>query len=163
MIIGHRGRFVKPLLRASRLNRPDFRDARRPWCGHLLVHRSGLVAFHEVALVTVSVEQRFQFRLRNARQHGGTGDLIPVQVQDRQHGAVARRIQKFIRMPAGGAGASLGFAIAHHAAGQQTGIVEHRAIGMQHRIPKLAAFVDRTRRFRRSVARNAARKRKLAE
>ena len=45
----------------------------------------------------------------------------------------------------------------------QVGIVERRAIGMHQRVAELAAFVDRSRRFRRGVARNAAGKGELPE
>ena len=50
----------------------------------------GLVAFDEVGLVAVAAEERFQFLVADARQDGRTGDLVAVEVQDRQHGAVAR-------------------------------------------------------------------------
>ena len=45
----------------------------------------------------------------------------------------------------------------------QVGIVERGAIGMHQRVAELAAFVDRARRFRRGVARNAAGKGELPE
>ena len=45
----------------------------------------------------------------------------------------------------------------------RSGIVEYRAIGVQQRVTQFAAFVDGAGRFRRGVAGNSARKRKLLE
>ena len=93
----------------------------------------------------------------------GFGDLVSVQVQDGQHGAVARRVEELVGVPAGGQRAGLGFAIADHAAGHQIGIIEDRAMGMQQRVAEFAALVDGAGRFRRDVAGDAAGKRKLRE
>ncbi len=100
---------------------------------HLLVHGFGLVAFDEVALVAVAGEKRFEFGVRDAREHGGTGDFVAVEMEDRENGAVARGVEEFVGVPGGGAGAGLGFAIADDAAGEEVGVVEDRAIGVDAR------------------------------
>ena len=94
---------------------------------HELVHLNRVVALDEMRRVTVASEERFQFVLRNARQHGGAGDLVAVQVQNGQHGAVVDRIEKFVRVPARGERAGLGFAIADDTSDEQVGIVQRRA------------------------------------
>ena len=66
-------------------------------------------------------------------------------------------------MPARGERAGLRLAIADHAAGEEIGIVEHRAVGVQERIAELSPFVDGARRLGRDVAGNAAGKRELRE
>ena len=101
--------------------------------------------------------------MRNTGQHCGSGDLVSVEMQNRQHRAIARGIEKLIRMPARRAGPGLCFAVAHHAAGKQIRIIKHRAIRVQHGVTQFAAFVDRPGRFGRGMARDATRKRKLPE
>jgi len=48
-------------------------------------------------------------------------------MQDRQNCAVGGRIEELVGMPGRGQRAGLGFAIAHDAGDDETGIVEHRA------------------------------------
>ena len=57
----------------------------------------------------------------------------------------------------------LGLAVADDAGDDQIGIVEGGAIGVDERVAEFAALVDRARRLRRGVARNAAGKRELPE
>ncbi len=130
---------------------------------HRLVHRCGLVPFHEIRLIPVTSQQIRQFVFGDARQHRWPRDLVPVQVQNGDYRAIERRIQKLVGMPTGGQRAGLGFTIANDAAGKQVGIVENRAIGVQQRVPQFAALVDGTRRFRRRMAGNTTGKRKLTE
>ena len=104
-----------------------------------------------------------QLLVGHAAEHGGIADLVPVQVQDRQHGAVALGVQEFIGLPAGGQGAGLGLAVAHGDRGDQVGVIEHRAEGVGDGIAQLAALVDGTGGFRRDVAGDAAGEGKLLE
>ena len=163
MIMGQRGRALNPLARASRWMRRMSATtassvAAMSWC---ILRR--VVALDEIRLVTVAAEERFQFVMRNARQHGRAGNLVAVQMQNRQHGAVVDRIEKFVRVPARGERAGLRFAIADDAGDEQVGIVERRAEGVRQRIAQFAALVNRTRRLRRDVTRNAAGKGELLE
>ena len=123
------------------------------------VHR--VVAGQDVGRVAVALEQLSQLVLGDARQDGRVGDLIAVQVQDRDHHAVADRVEEFVRVPAGGQRPGLGFAVADHAENFEVRIVEGRAISVCERIPKLATFVNGAGGFRRIMAGNAARKREL--
>ncbi len=130
---------------------------------HQLVHRLRVVALDEMRDVAVAAEQRFEFLVRDAREHGRIGDLVAIEVQDRQHGAVVDRIEELVGVPARRHRAGLGLAVADDAGDDQARVVEGRAVGMRHRIAKLAALVDRARRLRRDVARNAAGERELGE
>ena len=49
----------------------------------------GLVARDEVRLPAVARQQALQLLARDARENGRIGDLVAIQVQDRQHRAVA--------------------------------------------------------------------------
>ena len=131
--------------------------------GHLLVHADGIVAFEEVRRVAVAAEQRFEFVLRDAREHRGIGDLVAVEMEDRQDRAVFRGIQKFVGVPAGGARSGFGFAVADDAGDDQIGIVVRRAVGVEQRVAELAAFVNRAGSFGRNVAGNSVGPGKLAE
>ena len=121
------------------------------------------MAVYEVRIISVAAQQLRQFIVRDARQHRGPGDLVAVQVKNRKHRAIARGIEEFVGVPAGGQRAGLRFAVADHATGDQAGIVENRAVGVQQRITQLAAFMNGAGRFRRGVAGDAARKRELLE
>ncbi len=105
----------------------------------------GLAALDEVRLVAVALEELVQLVLRDAREEAGVGDLVAVQVQDRQHGAVADRVEELVAVPAGGQRAGLGLAVADDAGDDQVGIVERGAEGVRERVTELAAFVDASR------------------
>ena len=161
-IIGQRGRSVAALARA-RLDRGDVADHLVERLGHELVHRGRVVALDEVGLVAVADEQRAQLVVRDARQHGRVGDLVAVEVQDREHRAVARRVDELVGVPAGRQRTGLGLAVAHDAADEQVGVVERRSVGVDQRVAELAALVDRARRLGRDVAGDAAREGELPE
>ena len=125
-IIGQRGRSALPLARASLLDRADLRDGLVQGRGHLLVHLVGVGALDEVGRVAVAAEQRLQFLVADARQDGGVGDLVAVEVEDRQHRAVAHRVDELVGMPGGGERPGLGLAVAHDAGDDQFRVVEAR-------------------------------------
>ena len=127
------------------------------------MHQGGVVALDEERLVSVADEQRPQLVCRDARQDGRVGDLVAVEMQDRQHRAVAHRAQELVGVPGGRQRPGLGLAIADDAGHHQVGIVEGRAEGVRQRVAEFAALMDRARHVGRRVARNAARKRELAE
>jgi hypothetical protein len=66
------------------------------------VHRSGFVAFDEEWRVAVGVKERLQLVVRQAAEDGRAGDLVAVEVQDRQHGAVVHGVEELVRVPARG-------------------------------------------------------------
>ena len=81
---------------------PDLCDHLVEGGRHELVHLGGVVAFDEVGLVTIALEEFLQFAMADAGQDGGAGDLVAVEVQDGQDGAVAGGVQELIGVPTGG-------------------------------------------------------------
>ena len=59
---------------------------------HQLVHFRGIVPFNEIRSVAIAAEQLIKLLMADPGQHGGIGDLIAVQVQDRQDGAIRGRV-----------------------------------------------------------------------
>ena len=154
------GKSILPRVGLDVANLAERRFKRRR---HELMHRTRLMPLDEMGLISVAAKQQFKLLMADARQHRRIGDLVAVEVQDRQHGAVTDRIEELVRMPARGHGPRFRFAIAHHRGDDEVGIVEGRAIGVRERIAKLAALVDRAWRLGRDMARNPAGKRELSE
>jgi len=90
--------------------------------GQLLVHALRIVAGDEVRRVAVAAEELVKLVVADAREYRGPGDLVPVEVQDRQHGAVVDRVQELVGVPARGQRPRLGLAVADHAGDQQVGL-----------------------------------------
>ena len=84
-------------------------------------------------------------------------------MQDRQHRAVARRVEKLVGVPRGGQRSGLSLTVADHASHDEIGIVEGGTVCVTERVAELAAFMDRPGCFRCGVAGDAAWKGKLAE
>ena len=132
--------------RASRLDPLDLGDDRVERRGHLLVHRRRARRPRRSTARSRSPRSSFSSSSsRDAREEAGVGDLVAVQVQDRQHRAVARRVEELVRVPAGGERAGLGLAVADDAGDDQVGVVERGAVGVRQRVAELAALVDRAR------------------
>jgi len=86
--------FEKPLFIFLAL--PHCRVERR---GHGLMHQLGLVVLNQVGRPPVAVEQLFQFLMLDAGQDDRVGNLVTVEVQDRQHRTVGDRIEELVGMP----------------------------------------------------------------
>ena len=127
------------------------------------MHCCRIVALDEVRRPTAPAEKLLQLLMLDAGQHGRIADLIAVQMQDRQHGAVGDWIEELIRLPCCRQGARLCLAIADDARDDQLRVIERRAEGMAERIAEFAAFMDGPGGRRRHVTRNAAGKRELLE
>ena len=142
------------------LNLVDDRVERRR---HQLVHRLRVVALDEDTACSRSRGtgcSSSSWLMRASTR--GVGDLVAVEMQDRQHRAVGRRVEELVRVPARRQRAGLRLAVADDAGDDQIGIVERRAVGVRQRIAQLAALVDRAGRLRRDVARDAARETRTA-
>ncbi len=129
----------------------------------LLVHRIRLVARNEDRCMPITLQEGAQLRLRDPGEHGRVGDLVSVQVKDRQHGAVAPGVQELVRVPAGRQRAGLRLAVSDDAEDGEVRVVESRAVGVKERVAQLAAFVYGSGRLGCDVARDAAWKRELPE
>ena len=127
------------------------------------MHRVRVVPFDEMWRVAVAAQQMIELLVTDAGEHGGIGDLVAVQMQDRQDGAVPRRVQELVGVPARCQRSGLGLAIADDAGDDQVRIVERCAIGMRQGIAEFAALVDGAGCLRRDVTGNAAGKRELRE
>ena len=124
--------------------------------GHQLVHRRRIGPPHHPRLVSVAAEELAKLLVPDARQHRRVGDLVAVQVEHRQHGAVARRVEELVRVPARRERPGLRLAVTDDADREEIGVVEDGAERMRERVAELATFVDRAGRLRRGVARDAA-------
>jgi hypothetical protein len=127
------------------------------------VHDPGLVALHEIRPVAVALEELGQLLSGDAGQDGRVGDLVPVQVQDREYDPVTTGMHELVGVPGGGQRPGFRLPVAHHAGDDQVGVVERRPVGVDQRVPQLASLVDRAGRLRRHVGGDPARKAELAE
>jgi len=131
--------------------------------GHALVHDQGIVAFDEIRLVPIPFEECAQPRLGDPRQQGRVRDLVPVQVEDREHRAVADRVEELVRVPARRQRTGLGLAVPDDATDEEIGAVERGTVGVGQRIPKFAAFVDGPRGLGSHATGDTAGERELPE
>ena len=53
------------------------------------MHQLGIVAVHDIGRPTVTFEKIFELLRRNSSEHRGIGDLVAVEMQDRQDSAIA--------------------------------------------------------------------------
>ncbi len=127
------------------------------------MHLFRIASFDEIGRVAIAAEQVFQLLMTDASENAGIGDLVAIEVEDRQNHAVGRWVQEFVGMPARRHRPGLGFAIADDTGNYQVRVVESRSVGMRECIPELAALVNRTGCFRRHVTRYAAGERELRE
>src|SRR5437867_385036 len=82
----------------------------------------------------VAAEQLFQFLAGDSRKERRVGNLVAVEMQDRQHRAVGGRIEELVRMPRGGEWPRLRLAVAHDAGRDEIGVVEHGTERMAERV-----------------------------
>ncbi len=127
------------------------------------MHDERVVAFDEVWFVAVSGQQRFQFFIRYASQNSWVRDLVAVEVQHRQHGPIANRVQEFVGMPRGCKRTGLRLAVADYDCDDEIRIIERCSVAVRDGVPKFAAFVNRTRCLRRAVRADSSGKGKLPE
>ena len=149
--------------RASSLDLADAAERLVERRRHLLVHGARLIALDEDRRVAIALEQIRELLGADAGEHRRIGDLVAVEMQDRQHRAVGRRIEELVSVPGCREWPGLGLAVADDAGNDQPRIVEHRAESVREGIAELAALVDGARRLGGRVARNAAREGELAE
>ena len=114
-------------------------------------------------LVAVAAQQGVELGLGDPGQHGRVGDLVAVEVQDRQDRAVVDRVEELVGVPGRGQRPGLRLAVADHAGDQQIRVVEGGAVGVGEGVAELAALVDRARCLRRDMAGHAAGEGELPE
>ena len=143
---------VEHLIQGVRESSVDFE-------GILTVEASG----DEVRCVPVPAHQLQQLLFGDAGEHARIGDLVAVQVEDRQHHPVMLGIEELVRVPSGRQGPGLGFAVADDRSDQQVRIVECGPVGVGQRVAQLATLVDRPRGLRCHVAGDPPGEGELAE
>src|SRR5205823_5040020 len=84
-------------------------------------------------------------------------------MQEGQHRAIVRRIEKLVGMPRSGERPGFRLAIADNAGDDEIGIIEHRPERTAQRIAQLAALVNRARALRRCMAGYSSGKPKLSK
>ena len=117
----------------------------------------------EVRLVAHALKELGELFVGHAGKDSGVGDLVTVEVQDRQDDTVGCRVHELVGLPRGRERTGLGLAVAHHGHGQQARIVHDGAVGVAERVAELAALVDGAGRLGRKVARDATGIGELAE
>ena len=122
--------FLKALAPCLGLYFLNFRDNRIECRGHFLVNFVGIVSLNEIGSVTVTPEELVQFFMTDASQHGGSGYLVTIQMQDGQYGSITNRIEEFVRVPTGGHWTGFRLTVTNNAGYYQAGVVECCTIGM---------------------------------
>jgi hypothetical protein len=106
------------------------------------MHLFRLVTLDEVGFVTVALEQLLQFVVGNARKEARVRDLVPVEVQDGQDGAVTGGIQKLVSVPACSQWTGFSFAVADYRGHDEIRVIERRAVGVRESVAEFSAFVN---------------------
>lgn len=126
-------------------------------CCEVVVDPDGVIPGDEAWRVAVALEQTGDLLVAGATENGRVRDLVAVEVEDREHRAVADGVEEPDALPRAFQGRGLRLSVADHAGDDETGVVEGGAERVDERIAQLASFVDRTRRGRADVARHAPR------
>ena len=111
---------------------------------HQVMHLLRLMPLDEVWRVAVAAEQLLKLIVADPGKNCGIGDLVAVEMKDRQHRAVRCRVEKLVRMPAGRERPRFGLAITDNAGNDQIGVVEGCSISVREGVAEFAALVDRT-------------------
>ena len=82
-------------------------------------------------MVAITDEEGAQLFVRNSRQYRWIGDLVAVEMQNRQNGTIALRVQELVGMPGCGKRSGFGFPITDDARDDKIRIVESSAEGMR--------------------------------
>jgi hypothetical protein len=98
--------------------------------GHHRVHRRRLGAFDEPWPPPVTLQQVFKLFAGNPREHGRIRNLEAVQVENRQHGTVADRVQELVRVPGGRKRPRFRLTVTDNARRDQRRVVQHRTEGV---------------------------------
>jgi len=78
--------------------------------------------------VSVPTEKLVEFVMADTRQDAGVGDLVAVEVEDRQNNPVAHRIQELIGMPARRERAGLRLTVSDDTGRDQIAVVEGSSV-----------------------------------
>src|SRR6266404_2011550 len=127
------------------------------------MHGQRMVAFNKVRLVPIAFEKVRKLVFRYPGQHGGTGNLVAVQMKNRQDRTITQWVQEFVRVPTGGKWARLSLAITYNTTHQQIRIIKCGPVSVQQRIAQFTTFIDGPGSIGRGMAGNASGPGKLLE
>ncbi len=131
--------------------------------GELPVDDHRLVPAQDVRVISIAREQLADLIVRHPAEHRGPADLVAVEMQDREDGAVASRVEEARAFPRSLERSRLGLSVAHDRGDDEIRIVECRTERMSEDVAELSALVNRSGRGNADMARNAARRRELPE
>ena len=143
------------------LDRPDAGVRGRQLMVQVGEHGGRVVAGDHHRVPALRGEQADDVGVGRAPEHGRPGDLVAVEVQDRQHRAVATGVEERRDLPRCRQRTGLGLAVADHAGHQQVGVVERGTGGVGERVAEFAALVDAARGLHTDVARYSPGSREL--
>src|SRR5512133_327754 len=92
--------------------------------GELFVHSGRVITLNDIRFVAVPPHQIQQLIGGNAGQNGGISNLVPVEMQDRQHRSITDWVEELVGVPRGRKRAGLGFAVADDACNDQVWVVK---------------------------------------
>ena len=125
------------------------------------MHLLRITALDKVGRVAVAAEKLIQFLMTDAGQHARVGDLVPVQVQDREHHTVGEGIEKLVGVPGGRQRAGFRLTVADHTGHDQVGIVVGSPVRVRNGVTQFASFVNGSRSLGCHVAGDAAREMRI--
>ncbi len=114
----------------------------------ILNDKAQVIALNQVGPVSVAGQERSQLIVADASQNRRISDLVTVEMQDRQDGAIACRIHELVGVPGRGQRTGLCLAVADHTSHQQVRVVESSAVGVCQRVAELTPLVDGARCLR---------------
>ncbi len=124
--------------------------------GKALMHAWQVIPRDDNGLIPPPPVQLNQLLVRQTRFDRRPGNLVAIEVQDRQHGTVPTRVEKVHTFPAAFQRTGFSFPITYDAGHQQVGIVEDSAKGVHQRIAQLSAFMQGVGCVRAAMAGDAA-------
>ncbi len=131
--------------------------------GHGTVDGGRVVAGDMDRVVAVTAQEVVQLGLGQPGEHRGIGDLVAVEVQDRQDRSVVDGVEELVGVPGGRQRSRLRLAVADDAGDHQAGVVEGGAVGVRERVAQFAALVDGAGRLGGDVAGHTAGEGELLE
>jgi hypothetical protein len=121
------------------------------------------MSLNEVGGVAHALEELLQLVLGDTGEKTRIGDLIAVQMEDREHAPIPRRVKELVAVPAGGERAGFCLTVADDAGDDQIRVVERCPVCMAQRVAEFPALVDAAGGFRSDVAGDAAGEAELLE
>src|SRR4029077_17959625 len=118
----------------------DVIDATLNRRSHRLMHAVDIGALHKIGGPAIAAEQVLKFVVRDASQQGRIVDLVAVQMKNREHSTIPRRVQELVDVPGSRERTGFSLAIAHDCRNNQLRIVEGCAARVREDVAELSTF-----------------------